>query len=728
MRFRRGLKILLPFVGAALADIVFKGPAANFFYDQIRGLPWVLALGGFLSGHLSALFTLVVMLVLLTACVYVFSKQLSTAADEEKKSEEDPIPLIDGVPWNFVGREAELAEVVQAVKNGVPSIALSGLPGVGKSTLAYKVVEEVRSLFPDLEVYVDLKIHAQAGDKPLTSREAMTHVLSRYNPKLVLNDDSSAIRSHYKKLFENRRALIVLDNAIDGDQIDEFLPPPRGCLVLITSLSYFSKPDMFSKRLDVLSVESARDLVCRIAPELGTTADEVTRLCGYLPLALRNVASWVAERPDQTTEIVDRLRDLKDKLELTGVELSLTLSSQMISSRLRNFWFELAVFPESFDRSAAAAIWSVDKNTARDNLSELLRHSLLGFNRVSRRYELHDLVRAFATSRLAGQPSSAQLRHSEYYRDVLADAEYTYQIGNMRGQVVSWSLTTEGAWDHFAVEWPNIEVGHLWAVNHAEESRCAGKLCVEYPYAGANLLWLRLHPWKKRIAWLEPAVLSAYRLEGGIWNRLTSSLRVLASPFNSRKPCSGITRHAELREYKCALRFLSRAIAVACQERPAIGAAAASATFRDQYPAFKGKLLKPSRELGYAKLADAFHKLALARLEVASKEEVVKRPIESGHEVSRMEDLCILSRQYRVLGETEKSNEVLQDCLSLARNTGERVWEANAQFESAKSFYDVGLLTRARAQAETALKIYEGCQSMQAADVEKWLIMMDDVK
>ncbi len=74
--------------------------------------------------------------------------------------------------------------------------------------------------------------------------------------------------------------------------------PPAGCSVIITSRLKFTLPGLAEKDLDILPAEEACELLLEIAPRIGSRADELARLCGYLPLALRNAASALAEKKD----------------------------------------------------------------------------------------------------------------------------------------------------------------------------------------------------------------------------------------------------------------------------------------------------------------------------------------------------------------------------------------------------------------------------------------------
>ena len=75
----------------------------------------------------------------------------------------------------------------------------------------------------------------------------------------------------------------------------EPLLPPAGSALLITSRNKFALPGLKEKDLDVLPLEDAKKLLLEIAGRIGEHAGELAKLCGCLPLALRNAAYALAE-------------------------------------------------------------------------------------------------------------------------------------------------------------------------------------------------------------------------------------------------------------------------------------------------------------------------------------------------------------------------------------------------------------------------------------------------
>jgi len=71
-------------------------------------------------------------------------------------------------PADFTGREDELKELLASIEiGGVTISGLQGMGGIGKTVLAFKLVELLKPRYPDAQFYLDLK---GASTQPLHRR------------------------------------------------------------------------------------------------------------------------------------------------------------------------------------------------------------------------------------------------------------------------------------------------------------------------------------------------------------------------------------------------------------------------------------------------------------------------------------------------------------------------------------------------------------------------------
>lgn len=421
----------------------------------------------------------------------------SIPADQD--SEVPTLHQLEPPPRDFTGRSSELNELIAGFdESGVTLCLLQGMGGVGKTALALKLAEQLMARYPDAQIYVDLR---GLSPKPLSVTEVMYRVIRAFQPKAKLPASEEELAALYRSVLHDQRALLLLDNAAERWQVEPLIPP-AGCALLITSRQNFHLPGIVTKRVDILPPEDARKLLLTIAPRINDLADIIARLCGYLPLALRNSATLLAERVDiNVADYVRRLTDAHRRLD--PVSGSIGLSYEQLNNELQMLWRALAVFPGLFDVGAVVSVWEIEKDTAQDMLSELVKYNLVEWYDVAGRYRLHDLVRLFADEQLTeSEREEALRRHAEHYFMVLKAANHLFD------------KTAEHRWLGLAlsdIEWHNILVGQSWAELNTDKNNIAAGLCSHYPDAGAHLLHLRVHP-NECIRWREAAVAAARRL------------------------------------------------------------------------------------------------------------------------------------------------------------------------------------------------------------------------
>ena len=570
-------------------------------------------------------------------------------------------------PGDFTGRKAELEELMGKIQEGGVAISgVQGMGGVGKTALALKLAEGLTERYPDAQFYLDLK---GTTTEPVAVTQAMAHVVRGFEPAAQLPEDEAELRGLYLSKLHGKQALLLMDNALNREQVEP-LVPPSGCVLLVTSRQRFTLPGLFVQDLDTLPPEDARDLLLAIAPRIDEQAEAIAELCGYLPLALRLAGTALAERVDLSPEeYTGRLRDSQKRLEL--VDASLSLSYDLLRRELQKLWRALAVFPETFDVPSAAAVWELEGDAAKEALSELVGYSLVEWNEANRRHRLHDLTRVFADSRLGeAEREDAQRRHAEHYRLVLAGADDLYLEG---GESLMEGLRL------FDLEQGNIQAGQAWAAAHADEDDDAARLCSGYCNAGVYVLNLRQHP-RQWIEWLDSALTSARRLkdrkaEGLHLGNLGGAYFVL-----------GETRRA-IEHYEQRL-----AIAREIGDRRGEGSAL-------------GNLGLAYADLSETRRAIEYHEQSLA----------IKREI--GDRRGEGNSLGNLGLAYADLGEPRRAIELYEQHLAIAREIGDRRGEGNALWNMALALDELGERDQAIANAEAALEILEQIEDPNAGKV-----------
>lgn len=415
-------------------------------------------------------------------------------------------------PADFKGREEELSDIISNFQKGAMITGLRGMGGIGKTALALVIAERIREKFTDGDIFI--KLHGTSSN-PLSPLDAMAHVIRAYHPTALLPKKEIEMHGLYLSVLAGKRVLLLLDDAYDEKQI-ELLIPPISCCVLITSRNKFIIPGLKVRDLDVLPPDKSCDLLIDISPRIGDKAHDLAMLCGYLPVALRNAGSAIAERQDLSViEYEERLKNNKMRLEL--IEASFSLSFDLLTQKRQRQWCRLSVFPDDFDRDGARAVLKMASDPAYDAISDLVKWSLVNFIRAddpqNGRYRIHDLARIFAESRLdARDEFDARFQHAKYYLKILSQAEKLFK-GN--GDKILEGLAL------FDREWENIHGGQNWIASKLSDPKDLTrkkdqisilKMADSYPNEGASIIRLRLYPCE-RIKWTNSALIASRALK-----------------------------------------------------------------------------------------------------------------------------------------------------------------------------------------------------------------------
>ena len=337
---------------------------------------------------------------------------------------------------SFTGRQRELEQLAEAAEasGGMAGIhVIGGMPGVGKTAFAVHAAHQLADRFPGGQIFLPLHGHTP-GLQPTDPADALASLLLILGVSAAQIPPSLEARmALWRDRVTDTQLLLVLDDAASSDQVQPLLPSSGSSLVLVTSRRHLSAlDDATAVSMDTLAPEEATALLVRLAgrTELGPADPAVTvlsRLCGYLPLAIGMMARQLHHHPAwSAAELAAELAAAVDRLELMVTEnLSMTaafnLSYEDLTSDQRRLFRRLGLhLGTDIDCYAAAALDGTALSAAGRGLEALYDHYLL--TEPSRgRYRFHDLIREHARALVGrldpdSERAGATTRLLDYYQ------------------------------------------------------------------------------------------------------------------------------------------------------------------------------------------------------------------------------------------------------------------------------------------------------------------------
>jgi tetratricopeptide (TPR) repeat protein/transcriptional regulator with XRE-family HTH domain len=327
---------------------------------------------------------------------------------EAAKAGPAPVPRRNDLPadvFDFTGREAESALVEELLRTA-GAVAIDGMGGVGKTSLAVHVAHRLAARYPDGGLYLDL-YGFTPGQKPLEPLAALGRLLGALDithPPAGAAERAALWRSELSR----RRALVVLDNAVGAEQVRPLLPGAGTSAVMVTSRHRLVSLDGVPPvSLEPLADADAAHLFGRAAGLALTEPEavgQVLRQCGGVPLALRMAGARLRHRPGWTVAVLaERLRDGASRFDSV-----FGMSLQQLDAVQRRVFRLLGVLPGAeFDAAVAGALADMPPGRIGAVLEELVDAHLVQ-ELSPGRYRLHDLIRQYAADVAADEEPQAE--------------------------------------------------------------------------------------------------------------------------------------------------------------------------------------------------------------------------------------------------------------------------------------------------------------------------------
>lgn len=438
----------------------------------------------------------------------------------------EPVPVRSNLPpsfGDFVGRAEELHRVLQALDSARwPVVAIEGLGGLGKTTLA---LQAARRCLPGpqgaLQQPFTAVIWISAKDQPekkLWFNDILTLVARELGYDAIAQHVSAQKRAIVNQLLAQQRTLLVIDNfeTIDDRELDGWLEEvPEPSKVLITS-RYAKLRAAKAIYLQGLKAADALAFIHRHERDLGLgalLASDETGLHALVqategnPKAMEMTLGHVRDGGLRIEEVVEHLYTMSRTVG-DIFQYLFARAWQALTVDASHLLQVMPFFVDTASKEALGVAADLSGYQLETALEQLERMSLLERridDKMTVRYGIHPLTRAFARSKLAEAAlweQQARQRWSKYY---LRFAEGKIERDRTKGRY--WdALGGGGRLAALDPEWPNFQQVLAWADVTKEDH-----LLVELMVLLVHFLNRRGY-YTERLAFATKAALAAHRL------------------------------------------------------------------------------------------------------------------------------------------------------------------------------------------------------------------------
>lgn len=614
----------------------------------------------------------------------VITDKPMSAINQTSRSGKTSIFLVPSLPPQGVfGRDKTLKKIADLLEfnnqdaTNVPPLALLGMGGIGKTTLAIALARQKHILtwFPDGVLWVSV------GPTP-NIRLLLDDWGRVLGIDLIAERDENSCRERLRAFLHFKRALLIIDDVWETTDGQYFNVGGPYCRTLITTRDLPVASSLATRgrtiRVDVLKPEAALALLNTLAPEaLATDEKNAKRLCKrleYLPLALTLAGRFLANEADVPPRMQRLLAELierrKTRLNLLQVEGRLGLDSQIVSlqailgmsvDRLdktdQERFVMLAVFgakPLIWEIEAAAHVWECAVEDAEETISRFIQRELV-MHHSNKDYWTHALLSDYAAEMDvgAGIMSSSWERYAQYY--------------------LTYAQNHPKEWRWLDKRWPQIQRAWDWV---SEKSRDK-TLVLQYietffPFQELRGLWHQSFEWCKQ----------GLELSQALGQRQSE----FACLFNLGKTCSGLS------DFNRAISFyqLAKDVAQRVEDKRSTGD------------------LLGHLGITYDELGDSQHAIKFYEQALVIAQEVGDKPNEGKW-------LGNLGRAYHNLSDVDNAIRCYERALAIAQEVGDKRAEGKWLGNLGLVYYRLGDARRARTYHEQSLEVADetGDQKMK---------------
>ncbi len=327
-----------------------------------------------------------------------------------------PLPIPPELPLHLIVREKELLELRQLLSQNidVPIVTMTGLPGIGKTTLATVAANYMAYVFRDGCLWTNM---VEYTGKPVA---LLKRYIAHYSQEAPNLNEPDALVELLRSILANKRVLIVLDHVTDTNDLKYVKKLASGGLsnLLVITSSEVVAQQMQSPIYELTNLTDIDAL--RLLEELShyhfDVADEsFVKLLRYSrkhPATLAQIAVQMRDQPDKN---LAEWAELLAGIPLAGVHTEslatavYSLTYELLSQEQQRLWRLLGILGQAaYHPKALATILNLSEAEIQAHLAVLADVLFIRAD-ADHRYRIQPLPYAFAQTTVQTSADFADL-------------------------------------------------------------------------------------------------------------------------------------------------------------------------------------------------------------------------------------------------------------------------------------------------------------------------------
>jgi|GEM_PF-314625 len=360
---------------------------------------------------------------------------------------EGTIHYAPSLPLELIERNEDIKEIKQkilsrdnqyiALTGKRLGLAIHGMGGIGKTVIANMLAhdKDIAKAFPNDIIWITL------GQEPNIIARQDDILFALEGQKFDIKDEQNG-KNLIEESLKTRRVLLILDDVWKFEHVKYFNVIGDQCCLIITTRNAGIVRDLNASEhcVDVFAPEVSLIFLSKWTKcpveSLPKEAEEVSKECGYLPLALAMIGAMVRRRPETWAAALTRLKNSDiDKIKSQFPDYSypdvlkaLQVSVDALSHDLRTYYLDFAVFPEDIPipKVVFYTYWASegkDKYDIDDILYNLSDLSLIKIDNKEK-VTLHDLQFDYIRKQVS-DVTTLHKKLLDKYKSICTDGWYT---------------------------------------------------------------------------------------------------------------------------------------------------------------------------------------------------------------------------------------------------------------------------------------------------------------